>query len=51
MIINYRALNDKNKYPLSQITETLDQLRGVKYFSIFNLASEFQRLIYQVLIQ
>jgi hypothetical protein len=42
MFINYRTLNEKtigNAYPLSNITEILEQLESVKYFSVFDLVS------------
>lgn len=47
MVIDYRALNEKtigDAYPLSNITEILDQLGSTKYFSIFDLASGFHQI-------
>jgi len=47
MIIDYRALNEKtigDAYLLPNITEILDQLGNVKYFSIFDLASGFHQI-------
>jgi len=47
-IIDFRPLNEKktigNAYPLSNIIEILDQLESVKYFSIFDLESEFHQI-------
>jgi len=46
MIIDFRALNEKiigDVYPLSNITEILDQLGSAKYFSVCDLASGFHR--------
>jgi hypothetical protein len=40
MCINYRDLNKvtiKNKYPLSQIEDLFDQMRGAKVFSKVDL--------------
>jgi len=47
MVIDFHALNEKtigNVYPLSNITEILDQLGSAKYFSIFHLASGFHQI-------
>lgn len=47
LIIDYRKLNDKtigDAYPLSNITEILDQLGSAKYFSTFDLASGFHQI-------
>lgn len=41
---DFRALNEKtlgDAYPLPNITDILDQLGSAKYFSVFDLASEF----------
>jgi len=46
MIIKFRVLNEKtigDAYPLSNITEILDQLESAKYFSVFDLASGFHQ--------
>jgi len=42
MVIDYCVLNEKtigDAYPLSNITEILDQFGSAKYFSVFDLAS------------
>jgi len=33
-----------NAYPLSNITDILDQLSGAKYFSVFDLSSDFHQI-------
>lgn len=46
-MIDYRGLNEKiieDAYPLSNITEILDQLGSAKYFSIFDLKSGFHQI-------
>ena len=45
MILNFWALNDKtigNAYPVPNIVDILNQLDGAQYFSVCDLASEFQ---------
>ena len=40
LCIDYRALNDitiKDRHPLPRIEETLNQIRGYKYFTRLNL--------------
>ena len=47
LVIDFRGLNEitiTDKYPLPQITEILDRLGGVKYFSVFDLASGFHQI-------
>ena len=47
MIIGYRALNEKtvgNAYPLPDITDILDQLGGIRYFTVLDLASGFHQI-------
>jgi len=47
MVIDFRALNEKtigDAYPLSNITDILDQVRSAKYFSVFDLASGFHQV-------
>jgi len=47
MVIDYRALNEKtirDAYPLPNIMEILDQLGSAKYFSVFDLASDFHQI-------
>ena len=44
LCIDYQALNDitiKDRYPLSQIEETLNQIRGAKYFNRLDLRSAY----------
>lgn len=48
MVIDYRTLNEQtigDAYPLSNITEILDQLGRAKYFSVFDLASGFHQIL------
>ena len=45
--VDYRALNKvtiKDKYPLPNITELLDELHGMKYFTTIDLKSEYWQL-------
>lgn len=47
MVIDYKKLNEKtvrDAYPLVNITDILDQLRGAKYFSTFDLAKGFHHI-------
>ena len=47
LCIDYRQLNRvtvKNKYPLPQIDDLFDQLKGVKVFSKIDLRSEYYQL-------
>jgi hypothetical protein len=47
MCINYRDLNKvtiKNKYPISQIEDLFDQMRGAKVFSKVDLRSGYHQL-------
>lgn len=47
MIIDYPALNERTAggaYPLPNITDILDQLRGAKYFSIMDFAQGFHKI-------
>ena len=46
MVIDYRKLNEKtvgDAYPLTNITDILDELGGAKYFSVLDLASGFHQ--------
>jgi hypothetical protein len=45
--VDYRSLNEvtiKNKYPLPQIEDPFDQMRGGKVFSKIDLRSGYHRL-------
>ena len=46
MVLDFRALNEKTvgAYPLSNIIDILDQLSGVQYFSVCDLASGFHQI-------
>lgn len=47
LVIDYSALNEitmPDRYPLPNITDILNQLGGSKYFSTFDLASEFHQV-------
>jgi len=47
MVIDFRALNEKtiqDACPFPNITEILDQLGSAKYFSVFDLASDFHQI-------
>ena len=44
LCVDYRALNDitiKDRYPLPTIEETLNQIRGAKYFTRLDLRSAY----------
>ena len=44
LCVDYRALNDitiKDRYPLPPIEETVNQIRGAKYFTCLNLRSAY----------
>ena len=45
MVVDFRDLNQRtigDAYPLSNITDILDQLGGAMYFSVFDLAGFHQ---------
>lgn len=47
LVIDYRKLNDKtisDKYPMPEISNTIDQLGGNKYFTTLDLASGFHQI-------
>ena len=47
LCIEYRALNKitvQNRYPIPQINDLLDQLKGVKYFSKIDLNSRYHQV-------
>jgi hypothetical protein len=47
MCVDYRSLNEvtiKNKYPLPQIEDLFDQMRGAKVFSKIDLRSGYHQL-------
>jgi hypothetical protein len=47
MCVNYRSLNEvtiTNKYPLPQIKDLFDQMRGAKIFSKIVLRSSYHQL-------
>eukprot|EP00253_Pinus_taeda_P016206 PITA_16206 len=48
LCIDYRALNKItvcNRYPIPQIDDLLDQLKGEKYFSKIDLKSRYHRVL------
>jgi hypothetical protein len=47
MCVNYRSLNEvtiKNKYPLPQIEDVFDQMKGASVFSKIDLRSGYHQL-------
>jgi hypothetical protein len=47
MCVDYRSLNEvtiKNKYPLSQIEDLFNQMKGVSAFSKIDLRSGYHQL-------
>lgn len=47
IVIDYRKLNDKtigNKYPITNITDSLDILRSWQYFSTIDLVLGFHQI-------
>ena len=47
LVIDYRKLNGKimnDKYPILEITDILDKLGSAKYFSTFDLESDFYQI-------
>jgi hypothetical protein len=47
LCIDYRALNKiivQNRYPIPQIDDLLDQLKGVKYFNKIDLKSGYHQV-------
>jgi hypothetical protein len=51
MCVDYRSLNEvtiKNKYPLPQIEDLFDQMRGAKIFSKIDLRSGYHQLKIQI---
>ena len=47
MCINYKSLNKismKNRYPLPQIDELIDNIKGAKFFTKLDLKSGYQQI-------